>query len=133
MKRVATLQLNVLGLVSVNNAGFDFDLSPAQELLPNPPTMLNRRRKRHYNTRLQTQVTYHINRSPSRSFFTLKCLKIRHRLRSLVPLRLPRPPLSLSAFWFPLLHLKSLAPSNGGDDRQGGAHVLSETKLLREV
>ena len=33
----------------------------------------------------------------------------------------------------PPLHLKSLALSNGGDDRQGGAHVLSETKLLREV
>ena len=68
MKRVATLQLNVLGLVSVNNAGFDYDLLPAQELLPNPPTMLNRRRKRRYNTRYQTQVTYFINRSPSRSF-----------------------------------------------------------------
>ena len=68
MKRIATLQLNVLGLVSVNNAGFDYDLLPAQQVLPNPPPVLKRRRKRHYNTRLQTQVTYFINRSPSRSF-----------------------------------------------------------------
>ena len=66
MKRIATLQLNVLGLVSVNNAGFDYDLLPAQQVLPSPPPVLKRRWKRHYYTRLQTQVTYFINRSPSR-------------------------------------------------------------------
>ena len=120
MKRIATLQLNVLGLVSVNNAGFDYDLLPAQQVLPSPPPVLKRRRKRHYNTRLQTQVTYFINRSPSRSFFALKCLKIRHRLRSPVPLRLPRLPLSLSALLVPLSHFKALALSNGRDDRRGG-------------
>lgn len=43
----------------------------------------------------------------------------RLRLRSPVPLRLPRLPLSLSAFLALPSHLKPLALSDGGDDRRG--------------